>query len=237
MQMTADTNVSGFHIFVIVSAAILLICSLCCYSLYLLYMRRDEANNDRLLNILYANIAVCFMIDNVLRYSRIIQYILLGNAETASCFMVRVRMFLDVFSVLLFLQISVVTTINHYNPSLYLDLSLKGRRLAMLCLQALVVALLLGAVELFSGSGEFCATKEVEERILGFAFPLLILNLLLQLGVVVDTCWGWARLWRRMVTLVMWRNNTVQPVNNLELGNVQAEEQSEETAATEKVCI
>ena len=136
MQMTADINVSGFHIFVIISSAILLISSLCGYSLYLLYMRKDEANNDRLLNILYANIAVCFMIDNVLRYSRIIQYIFLGNAETASCFMVRVRMFLDVFTVLLFLQISVVTTINHYNPSLYLELSLKGRRLTVLCVQA-----------------------------------------------------------------------------------------------------
>ena len=41
MQMTADTNVlSGFHVFVIVSAAILLLCSLCGYSVYLLYMRR-----------------------------------------------------------------------------------------------------------------------------------------------------------------------------------------------------
>ena len=108
-------------------------------------------------------------------------------------------MFLDLFTVLLFLQISVVTSINHYNPSLYLELSLKGRRLTVLFLQALAVALLLGAVELFSGSGGLCASKEVEQKILGFAFPLLILNLLLQQGVVVDTCWGWARLRNRAV--------------------------------------
>ena len=71
--------------------------------------------------------------------------------------------------------------------------------------------------------------------ILFAAMTLLILNLLLQLGVVVDSCWGWARLRRRMVTFMQWNSNTVQPVNNLELGNVQLEEQSVETPATEKV--
>ena len=75
-----------------------------------------------------------------------------------------------------------------------------------------------------------------------FAMTLLILNLLLQLGVVVDSCWGWARLRRRMVTLLPWKSNSVQPVNSLELGDVQVEEQRGEitehvstTPATEKV--
>ena len=227
MQMTPDINVSGFHIFVIVSSAILLISSLCGYSLFLLYMRKDEANKARLLNILYANIAVCFMLDGVLRFTRILQFLLLGNADTASCLLMRGRQFLDLFTVLLFLQISVVTSINHYNPGLYLELSLKGRRLAVLCLQALVVALMLGAVELFSGSGAFCHTKEVEKKILGFAFPLLILNLLLQLGVVVDTCWGWAKIRKTMMSLVTRKTNSVHPVNDMELGVGDGDHQME----------
>ena len=230
MQMTADTNVlSGFHVFVIVSAAILLLCSLCGYSVYLLYMRRDEANKARLLNVLYANLAVCFMIDGVLRFTRILQFLLLGNNTIASCLLVRVRMFLDLFTVLLFLQISVVTSINHYNPSLYLELSLKGRRLTVLCVQALAVALLLGAVELFSGSGGLCASKEVEQKILGFAFPLLILNLLLQLGVVVDTCWGWSKLRKTMMSLVTRKTNSVHPASNMELGDGDQQTESEDT--------
>ena len=230
MQMTAGTNVSGFHIFVIVSSAILLIFSLCGYSLYLLYMRRDEANKARLLNILYANIAVCFMIHGVLRFTRLLQLLLLSNDNTiVACLIVRVRMFLDLMTLLIFLQISVVTTINHYNPSLYLELSLKGRRLTVLCLQALVVTLLLGAVELFSGSGGFCSTKEVEEKILGFAFPLLILNLLLQLGVVVDTCWGWAKIRKTMMSLVTRKTNSVHPVNDIELGDGDHQMESGDT--------
>ena len=75
----------------------------------------------------------------------------------------------------------------------------------------------------------------MEKKLILFAMTVLVLNLLLQLGVVVDSCWGWARLWRRMVTFMQWNSNTVQPVNNLELGNVQLEEQSVETPATEKV--
>ena len=231
MQMTADTNVlSGFHVFVIVSAALLLICSLCGYSVYLLYMRRDEANKARLLNVLYANIAVCFMTDGVLRFARILQFLLLSSADTiVPCLLVRGRQFLDLFTVLLFLQISVVTSINHYNPSLYLELSLKGRRLTVLCLQALPVALLLGAVELFSGSGGLCASKEVEQKILGFAFPLLILNLLLQLGVVVDTCWGWSKLRKTMMSLVTRKTNSVHPASNMELGDGDHQTESEDT--------
>ena len=99
-------------------------------------------------------------------------------------------------------------------------------------------------IVIYNGVGEFlseqgfedlCIPEDVEKRIVWFAITLLILNLLLQLGVVVDSCWGWARLRRRMVTLMPWKSNTVQPVNNLELGNVQVEGQSEETPATEKV--
>ena len=233
--MMADTNdFSYVDILITILAAIFLIWSLCGYSIYLLYMRRDEANKDRLLNNLYANMAISFMIHGVLRFMRILQYFAYNDTDV-SCLLVRCRHFLDLFTIILFLQISVVTSINHYNPSLYLELSLKGRRLTVLCVQALVVALLLAAVELNSGSGEFCASEEVEQKLYQFLFPLLALNLVLQLGVGVDSYWGWARIWRRMVTLVMRMNDSVQPVNNLELGNVQAEDQSEETPVTEKV--
>ena len=104
-------------------------------------------------------------------------------------------------------------------------------------MQALIVALYIGVGEFLSEQGfeDLCIPEDVEKKLILFAMTLLILNLLLQLGVVVDSCWGWARLRRRMVTLVQWKSNTVQPVNNLELGNVQAEEQSEETPVTEKV--
>ena len=83
----------------------------------------------------------------------------------------------------------------------------------------------------------------MQKKIVWFAMTLLILNLLLQLGVVVDSCWGWARVRRMMVSLVPWKTNSVQPENDLELGVVQVEEQSLENAehvfmstpATEKV--
>ena len=107
-------------------------------------------------------------------------------------------------------------------------------------------------IVLYIGVGEFlnehrfedlCIPESVQKKIVWFAMTLLILNLLLQLGVVVDSCWGWARVRRRMVSLVPWKTNSVQPENDLELGVVQVEEQGLEdaehvfisTPATEKV--
>ena len=220
MQMMPDTNVSGFHIFVIVTSAILLFCSLCGYSLFLLYMRKDEANKARLLNILYANIAVCFMLDGVLRFTRILQFLLLGNADTASCLLMRGRQFLDLFTVLLFLQISVVTSINHYNPGLYLHLSLHWRRVPVLCFQFLLVLLVLGLIEYLGGVGGVCMLEETKRNIVRFVCPLMLLNLLLQLGVVVDSYWGWRRVWR-LVTVVTpcGSTNIVTPESGVELGD------------------
>ena len=86
-----------------------------------------------------------------------------------------------------------------------------------------MIVLYNGVVEFLSEHGfeDLCIPEDVEKKLILFAMTLLILNLLLQLGVVVDSCWGWARLKRRMVTLLPWRTNSIQPVNNLELGNVQ----------------
>ena len=90
-------------------------------------------------------------------------------------------------------------------------------------MQALIVALYIGVGEFLSEQGftDICLPEDVRRNNAKIALLLLLLNLLLQLGVVVDSCWGWARLRKRMVTLVPWNSNSVQPVNNLELGNVQ----------------
>ena len=94
----------------------------------------------------------------------------------------------------------------------------------------MVIVLYIGVGEFLSENGfeDICIPEDVEKKIVGFAMTFLILNLLLQLGVVVDSCWGWARLKRRMVTLLPWKTNSIQPENNLELGGVQVEEQSGE---------
>ena len=111
-------------------------------------------------------------------------------------------------------------------------------------MQALIVALYIGVGEFLSEQGftDICRPEDVRRNNAKIALLLLLLNLLLQLGVVVDSCWGWARLRRRMVTLMRKKTNSVQPVNSLELGDVHVEEQRGEitehvstTPATEKV--
>merc|ERR1712079_925212 len=104
-------------------------------------------------------------------------------------------------------------------------------------IQAMVIVLYIGVGELLSEHKfeDLCIPEDVEKKLVWFAMTFLILNLLLQLGVVVDSCWGWARVGRMMATLVMRKSNTNQPEHNLELGGVQENtEHVFSTPATEK---
>ena len=120
---------------IIVGAFLVLICSLLGYFIYLSYMSKDEANKDRLLNVLYANLSYCFILNSGFLFLRFLQLKLFGINTFAFCLLARCRQFLGPFTGLLFLQISIVTSISHYNPTYYLELSLKWRRLPVLCLQ------------------------------------------------------------------------------------------------------
>ena len=122
-------------ILIIVGAFLILICSLFGYFVYLSYMSKDQVNQDRLLNVLYANLSYCFILNSGFIFLRFLQLELFGINTIAFCFLQRCRQLLGPFTGLLFLQISLVTSISHYNPTYYLELSLKWRRLPLLCIQ------------------------------------------------------------------------------------------------------
>ena len=122
-------------VLIITGTFLVLICSLFGYFVYLLFMNKDEANKDRLLNVLYANLSYCFILNSGFLFLRFLQLKLFGINTFAFCLLVRCRQFLGPFTLLLFLQISLVTSISHYNPTYYLELSLKWKRLPLLCLQ------------------------------------------------------------------------------------------------------
>ena len=122
-------------VLIIVGAFLILICSLLGYFIYLSYMSKDEANKDRLLNVLYANLSYCFILNSGFLFLRFLQLKLFGINTFAFCLLQRCRQFLGPFTLLVVLQISLVTSISHYNPTYYLELSLKWRRLPVLCLQ------------------------------------------------------------------------------------------------------
>ena len=209
------------EVLIIIAAFVLLMCNLLGFSIYLLYMRKDEANKDRLLNVLYANLSVCYQLGMVSLFVRFLLLETLGDIDTPSvCLLVRWRLVIGLFTTLLFLQISVVTSINHYNPGLYLHLSLHWRRIPVLCFQFLLVLLVLGLIEYLGGVGGVCMLEETKRNIVRFVCPLMLLNLLLQLGVVVDSYWGWRRVWR-LVTVVTSCGNTniVTPESGVELGD------------------
>ena len=107
-------------------------------------------NKARLLNVLYANLAVCLMLDSFLILG---QYLELKTLDQPllSCVLFKSHIFLSLFLLVLFFQISVVTSIKHYNPGLYLELSLHWRRLPVLAFQLMVVALFFIAIEYLAG--------------------------------------------------------------------------------------
>ena len=65
MLVQTSSNISthlqqnAVDVFIIVGAFLVLVCSLFGYLVYLSYMNKDEANKDRLLNVLYANLSYC----------------------------------------------------------------------------------------------------------------------------------------------------------------------------------
>ena len=140
--------------------------------------------------------------------------------QLLSCVLFKSHIFLSLFLLVLFFQISVVTSINHYNPGLYLHLSLHWCRIPVLCFQFLLVLVVIGLLEFLGGFNGVCMLEETKQTIVRPVFPLMILNLLLQLGVVVDSYWGWRRVWRVMVTLCG-TTNTVHPGSGVELGHLQ----------------
>ena len=223
------------EVIIIITAFVLLMCNLLGFSIYLLYMRKDEANKDRLLNVLYANLSVCYQLGMVSLFVRFLLLETLGDIDTPYiCLLVRWRFVIGLFTTLLFLQISVVTSINHYNPGLYLHLSLHWRRIPVLCFQFLLVLLFLGIIEYLGSFRGVCMLEETKQNIVRFVFPLMILNLVLQLGVVVDSYWGWRRVWRVVVTLCG-NTNTVTPESGVELGDHLPPNSN--TPITEKVTI
>ena len=222
---TWDISVYIFNkigeVVVILIGFVLLLCNLLGFSIYILYMRKDEANKDRLLNVLYANLSICYQVAVV---GLFVYFLLLETFDDTEslwwCLLIRWRLFFGLFTTLLFLQISMVTSINHYNPGLYLHLSLHWRRIPVLCFQFLIALVVLGLLEFVDGFNGLCMLKEVKENYAHFILPLMILNLLLQLGVVVDSYWGWRRVWRVVVTMCG-NTNTVHPENGVELDNLQ----------------
>ena len=104
----------------------------------------------RLLNVLYANLAVCLMLDSFLILGQYLELKTLDHT-LLSCVLFKSHIFLSLFLLGLFFQISVVTSIKHYNPGLYLELSLHWRRLPVLAFQLMVVALFFIAIEYLAG--------------------------------------------------------------------------------------
>ena len=141
MLVQTPSNISthlqqnAVDVFIIIGAFLVLVCSLCGYLIYILYMNKDEANKDRLLNILYGNLSFCFIFNSALFFLLFLQIRLFDIKTVAFCLVARCRQFMVSFTLLMFLQISLVTSISHYNPTYYLELSLKWRRLPLLCLQ------------------------------------------------------------------------------------------------------
>ena len=77
--------------------------------------------------------------------------------------------------------------------------------------------------------------EETKQNIVRFLFPLMILNLVLQLGVVVDSYWGWRRVWRVVMVVTHCGNtNIVTPESGVELGDLQP---NSNLPTTEKVTI
>ena len=91
-------------VLIIVGAFLVLICSIFGYFVYLSYMSKDQVNQDRLLNVLYANLSYCFILNSGFLFLRFLQLKLFGINTFAFCLLQRCRQFLGPFTLLVVLQ-------------------------------------------------------------------------------------------------------------------------------------
>lgn len=173
------------------------------FSFYIwFYMKSDDQSKCRLLNILNAYLALACIGGSLMAYYVMIASALGYEDREGMRAVAGFNMTAITGS---FLLVSLATILNHFKPSLYLDISVAWRH--WVALPTILVTTILIRVLVFNSCGSFdddCDMKRLRTFVL---FPSSVITFLLKLIVIIDDFWGWKN-------ILHLNTNAVIPINN-----------------------
>ena len=185
------------------------------FGFYLWYLNDSSTDHEqrRLLNILYGYLSLVCMDGGLIAFTGIfLQTFPPGDQTFVWKFNARVSVALISALSLTFLLISFATALSHFQPNLYLEISLGWKNKIAIPVLLLIVIFMENALW-FSCAGTKNTSKcEVDKLKVTVTIPATVSSFIGQLVVVVDDFWGW----RNIMTVIrgfsiQCKNSSVAP--------------------------
>ena len=175
------------------------------FGFYLWYLKSsDNQSQSRLLNILNGYLSLTCM-----GFSLTLFYASQQDEDERLLIWARISAVFVIAVSAIFLLISWATILNHFKPSLYLDISISWNHKIAIPLSIFAFILTEQAVN-FSCPEKFlqCEVFRLRTMVL---IPATLTSFICQLLVIVDDIWGWTKIYRRLRSLA--RQNLVSPAS------------------------
>ena len=175
------------------------------YGFYLWYLKSsDDQSQSRFLNILNGYLSYTCM-----GFSLMLLYASQQDEDERLLILARISAVFVIAVSTIFLLISWATILNHFKPSLYLDMSVSWNHRIAIPISIFAFILTEQAVN-FSCPEKFlqCEVFRLRTMVL---IPATLTSFICQLLVIVDDIWGWKNIYRHFRGLA--RQNLVSPTS------------------------
>ena len=216
-----------------VSACILVLAFMsfiCCnvlFTLYHMYMMKDEENSSRLLNVFYGHYALTLQLSSfflmiAVLFESISEPIVAAeeNGNSFACIVNRFRLLLVCMMLVEQIEITIATILRHLKPAIYLRISLKWfPTLGFVFL--IFVSFIIFVVIIFMFDDDImCSSMGAKRKISNIFSIVLIVSGMIQFGILVDCSWGWKTIKNRLMVKKIRFRNRVSPFEQINIETI-----------------
>ena len=216
-----------------VSAGILVLsfmAFICCnvlFTLYHMYMMKDEENSSRLLNIFYGHYALTLQLSSfflmiAVFFESISEPIVAAeeNGDNFACIVNRIRLLLVCMMLVEQIEITIATILRHFKPTIYLRISLKWFPKLGFVFLIFVSFIILAVIIYMFDNDIMCSSMSANRKITNIFSIILIVSGMIQVGILVDCSWGWKTIKKRLIGKKIRFRNRVSPYGQRNLEHI-----------------
>ena len=209
----------GSAFILILSFICFLVCNII-FTLYHMYMMKDEENSSRLLNVFYGQYALTLQLSSFFLMMAVVFESFVDPIWTAEekgdnfvCIVNRFRLLIVCMILVEQIEISVATLLRHWKPSIYLQTSLKWYpKIGFVFLVFISFGIFVLFISLFDNGNVMCSSFNAKKNMFKMISIVFILCGLIQFGVLVDSNWGWKTIKKRCLSSLGRFRNRVSPL-------------------------